>query len=144
MHNHQIIKLTESTFQKYIKPRLRPGYAKTLKQYQGYHPEQTHVSLFKQGGRWRVFNVGTQRMNEVLVEFAMKRSGDDLPTFICTLSRLRSVRGTYTVNAKDYGTAEKLARHLHAQITGDDSPLLRCRVLKGEQKDYRVTPIQKG
>jgi len=142
MKNTQIIKLTESSFQKFVRPKLRPGYAKSLKQYQGYHPEQTHVSLFKKGGRWEVFKVGTRRESEVLIEFAMKRSGDDLPSFICTLSRLRVVRGTYTIPAKDYNTAEKLARHLHAQITGDDSILLRCKVLKGEAKDYRITPMQ--
>lgn len=49
--NQQVIRsITESDFQKFIRPRLQQGYADTLVEYQARNPEHTHIGLFKRAG----------------------------------------------------------------------------------------------
>jgi hypothetical protein len=60
--NQQItVPLTEAIFQEQINPKLRKGYAATLKAYQKKHPEITHASLFRYEGRgeWQLSKTGS-------------------------------------------------------------------------------------
>jgi hypothetical protein len=60
--NQQItVPLTDAIFQEQINPKLRKGYAATLKAYQKKHPEITHASLFRYEGRgeWQLSKTGS-------------------------------------------------------------------------------------
>ncbi len=45
-----IYELDEFYFQRFIRPKLRPGYAETLADYQAKHPDMTHISLVQVAG----------------------------------------------------------------------------------------------
>lgn len=122
----KIIKLTQPTFRKYVSPTLRPGYARTLKQYLGYHPDQTHALIVN----GKLFHQGTPRSCKAMKDYVVsirKLNGTYGGIFKCTIIKGWAVlKGRYEVLARDHNDANEIARKLHADATGDDSRLLRC------------------